>query len=68
MTLGGLFMAAGYFVAEGIMYGNFGTAALGIPWNIGQFVVGMILAEILSAALQKTPAEKYFTYKLTPAK
>ena len=68
MTLGGLFMAAGYFLVEGIMYGNFGTAALGIPWNIGQFAVGMILAEILSAALQRTPAEKYFTYKLTAAK
>ncbi len=63
MTLGGLFMAAGYFVAEGIMYGNFATAALGIPWNIGQFIVGMIIATILSFALQKTPAERYFTYK-----
>lgn len=64
MIAGGLFMVAGYYAAEGIMYGNWVAAALGIPWNIGQFVVGMIIASILSVSLCKTSARKLFTYKL----
>jgi len=66
MVLAGAFMVAGYFVAEGIMYGNWVTAALGIPWNIGQFVVGMILALAIAYALCRTPARKYFTYNVSP--
>lgn len=68
MTLGGLFMTAGYFVAEGIMYGNWAVAALGIPWNIGQFAVGMVIAAVLSAALCKTSAGRLFTYRLADKK
>ncbi len=62
MIAAGIFMTAGYFAAEGIMYGNWVTAALGIPWNIGQFAVGMVLAAAIAAALCKTPARRYFTY------
>ena len=53
MTAGGAVMVLGYFVAEGIMYGNWPAAALGIPWNIGQFVAGIVLALILSPLLKK---------------
>lgn len=67
MVAAGSFMTAGYYAAEGIMYGNWVVAALGIPWNIGQFAVGMVLALILAEALCKTPAGKHFTYRL-PAK
>lgn len=67
MVLAGAFMATGYYFAEGLMYGNWIVAALGIPWNIGQFVFGVILAVILAEALCKTPAKAYFTYRL-PAK
>lgn len=67
MIIAGVFMTAGYFAAEGIMYGNWVVAALGIPWNVGQFAVGMVLALVLAEALCKTPAKKYFTYRL-PAK
>ena len=35
------------------MYGSWAVAALGIPWNIGQFSVGIILALIISSALNK---------------
>ena len=45
MVLAGAFMVAGYYVAEGVMYGNWVVSALGIPWNIGQFTVGMIIAD-----------------------
>ena len=62
MIAAGIFMVAGYNVAEGIMYGNWVAPALGVPWNIGQFVVGMILATVIAAALSKTPAARYFTY------
>lgn len=63
MVLAGAVMTAGYYAAEGIMYGNWIVAAIGIPWNIGQFAVGMVLALLLSEALCKTSAKAYFTYR-----
>ncbi|MBQ9015127.1 MAG: ECF transporter S component [Firmicutes bacterium] len=62
MVIAGLFMAAAYFAAEGIMYGNWPVAALGIPWNIAQFVVGTILAVALNAALAKTSLRGHMAY------
>jgi len=53
MTCGGLFMVFGYFVAEKVMYGSWAVAALGIPWNIGQFAVGIALSLVILAALNK---------------
>ncbi len=53
MVLGGLFMTASYFAAEGIMYGSWATAALGIPWNILQFVTGAVAAFILQKATKR---------------
>lgn len=64
MALAGIWMCAGYYVAEGVIYGNWATPALAIPWNIGQFTVGMVVAIALAAALYKTSAAKYFTYRL----
>ncbi|HWQ79643.1 MAG TPA: ECF transporter S component [Anaerovoracaceae bacterium] len=63
MILAGFFMAAGYFIAGGVIYGNFVTAAMGIPWNIVQFSVGVVIASILAAALYKTPTKQFFTYR-----
>ncbi|TDP60497.1 ECF transporter S component [Aminicella lysinilytica] len=63
MILGGAEMAGGYFIAERFIYGNWTVAALAIPWNIGQFTVGMIVATVLAAALYKTPAKKFFAIK-----
>lgn len=63
MILAGCFMVAGYYIAQGIIYGNFIAAAVGIPLNIVQFSVGTIIATTLAAALYKTPARKYFTYQ-----
>lgn len=53
MSCGGIFMTFGYFISEGIMYGNWVVAALGIPWNIGQFTVGILLASGIKEALKK---------------
>lgn len=61
MMLGGIFMIAGYYVAGGIMFRNWIVALVGIPWNIAQLMLGIVVALALSAALYKTPARKYFT-------
>jgi uncharacterized membrane protein len=62
MTGGGLFMVFGYYIAGGLIYGNFVVAAFGIPANIAQFAGGFLIAALLSAALQKTSAKRYFVY------
>ena len=63
MVIAGLEMTAGYYVTEAVMSGYFFAALSGVPWNIGQFAVGMVLACILASALCKTPAKKFFAYK-----
>ena len=63
MVLSGVFMTGGYFFAEGVMYHSWAAAALGIPWNVGQFMVGLLIAWALTTALLKTPAKKFFAYK-----
>ena len=62
MFLGGLFMTAGYYFAEGIMYGNWVVALLGVPWNIGQFALGTVLAVVLGRALAKTSLNRLIAY------
>ena len=64
MVLAGIFMVAGYYFAEGVMYGNWVAPVIGIPWNIGQFAVGMVIAVVLATALCRTPARTFFTYRL----
>ena len=44
MTAGGLVMCAGYLVVERFMYGSWAPALIGVPWNIGQFAVGIVIA------------------------
>lgn len=63
MTLAGIEMVAGYYIASAVMYGNLLTPLPSVPWNIGQFIVGMVIAIPLAAALCKTPAKKYFAFK-----
>lgn len=58
MVLGGMLMCAGYFAAEGIMYGNWPVAALGIPWNIGQFAVGILISLMVSGAASRVMRSK----------
>lgn len=63
MILAGIEMTAGYYVTELLLYGNWTLPLASIPWNAGQFAVGMVIACILASALCKTPAKKYFVYK-----
>lgn len=62
MTTGGLFMVFGYYIAGGVLYGNYAVAAFSIPANMIQFIAGFFIASIVSAALCKTPAQKFFAY------
>ena len=63
MAFGGIEMTVGYYISASLMHGNWYTPLLSVPGNIGQFIVGMILATILATALYKTPARKYFAIK-----
>ena len=64
MVIGGLVMVAGYYVAEGFLYGNFLTPLASVPMNILQFVVGVVLATALYTAMEKTPAGRQFAYHI----
>ena len=62
MTGGGLFMVFGYYIAGSLIYGNFAVAVFSIPANVAQFAGGFLIAALLSAALQRTSAKRYFAY------
>ena len=51
MTAGGLIMCAGYLVVERFMYGSWAAALIGVPWNIGQFAAGFVIALAVHQAL-----------------
>ena len=63
MLFGGIEMTVGYYISASLMHGNWYTPLFSVPGNIGQFIVGMILATALATALYKTPARKYFAIK-----
>jgi len=63
MVIAGIEMTVGYYIASSIMYGSWIVTLADIPWNVGQFAVGMIIASVLYRALDKTPAKKYFAAK-----
>ena len=54
MTAGGLIMCAGYMIVERFMYGGWAPAFIGVPWNIGQFAAGIVIALGAYQALSKT--------------
>ena len=64
MVLAGLEMVLGYAIVDGVMAGNLLSGFLGAPFNVSQFVGGLVLATILAMALYKTPAKKFFCYRL----
>ena len=58
MTAGGLIMCAGYLIAERIMYGSWALAAIGLPWNAGQFAVGIAVSLAAQPLLSHIPSPK----------
>ena len=55
MIAGVVVMLIGYFIAGGLIYGDFPTALLSVPWNVLQGIMGIIVANLLALALAKTP-------------
>jgi uncharacterized membrane protein len=62
MAGSGIFMVFGYYVSGGLIYGNFTMAAFAMPFNILQFVVGFVIAVLVSTALAKTPFRKRMVF------
>ncbi|MGB5823334.1 MAG: ECF transporter S component [Proteocatella sp.] len=60
MTFAGLWMVFAYYIAGGILYGNFAVSAFSVPWNMVQFVLGFVIAMVVYSALMRTPAKKLF--------
>lgn len=54
IILASIWMIVGYYVAEGILYGNWIAPLTSIPGNITQLIIGAIIGIPLAAALKKT--------------
>lgn len=52
-------LIGGYYIAEGIIYGNWITPVNSIPGNIGQFVIGLAGALPIAAILNRVPYIKH---------
>lgn len=53
ILISSVWMIGGYYVAEGILYGNWVAPVTSIPGNITQLVVGLVLGVPLAIALKK---------------
>ncbi len=62
MIMGGILMVAGYYVAEGVLYGNWVSPMIAVPWNVGQVIVGIALAMTVAFALSNTSLRSQFEY------
>nr|WP_051931863.1 ECF transporter S component [Clostridium sp. KNHs214] len=54
IVLAAIWMVMGYYVAEGILYGNWIAPLTSILGNITQLIIGAIIGIPLAAALKKT--------------
>ena len=62
MVLGGLTEVVIYIFVNAIVYGNMAVGFVSVPGNIGQFACSMVVAVLLTHALLKTPAKRYFAF------
>ena len=62
MILGGFVEVLVYAIVNSIVYGSVTVGLLSIPGNIGQFACSMVVAALLTHALMKTPASRYFAF------
>lgn len=53
---------AGYYIAEGIIYGNWTAPMLGVPFNALQVAVGAVLSVLISQMLGRTGFAASFSY------
>lgn len=64
MVIAGLEMVIGYGIVDGVFAGNLLAGFMGAPFNVIQFTVGLVLATLIAMALYKTPANKFFEYRI----
>ncbi|MEW9124394.1 MAG: ECF transporter S component [Thermotaleaceae bacterium] len=50
----GLWMIGGYYITEGVLYGNWIAPVTSIPGNVLQILMGILLGLPLAAALKRT--------------
>ena len=60
-----LWTVSGYYVAQGLIYGNWAAPLADVPGNVLQATVGAVVAIIVSVALGKTALGRSFYYKRT---
>lgn len=55
---GGIIVTSGYFICDRILLGSFAAAFAGVPFNLLQNVMGIVLASIILPLLKKVPQIK----------
>jgi Predicted membrane protein len=55
---GGVIVTLGYFICDRILSGNFAAALAGVPFNLLQNIMGIVIAFILLPLLRKVPQIK----------
>lgn len=58
MILSGAWMIVGYYITEGVLYGNWITPVASIPGNLAQIIIGLIFCLPITKVLKKYV--KYF--------
>ena len=53
VILSGAWMVGGYYITEGILYGNWISPILSIPGNLAQIAIGMVLGLPIAKILKK---------------
>lgn len=58
-----VWMLAGYYGTEGILYGNWVAPLTSIPGNVTQLVIGAVVGLPLAAVLKRTPGAGNYLYR-----
>lgn len=53
IILSGIWMIAGYYITEGVLYGNWITPVASIPGNLTQIIVGLVLGVPIAKVLKR---------------
>lgn len=53
MMAAGIWMVMGYYLAGALLVGNWLIPIFSIPWNVVQFIIGMVIAYLLYLPLKK---------------
>ncbi len=53
ILVSGVWMIIGYYITEGVLYGNWVSPVMSIPGNITQIVVGLVIGVPVAKALKR---------------